>query len=76
LGIPVTIKGYSLLEEQIIRIMIDTKPKHSFRCLFRSLEIVTSSAQIHILLAYFFFANEQENFQANVSVRNIKTGNK
>jgi hypothetical protein len=53
IGYSCNCKRLLTLEEQIIIIMVDTKPNHSFRCLFRRLEDVTSSVQIRVFINKF-----------------------
>jgi len=60
------------LQKGIIRIMVGTHPRASCRRLFKKLEILTVPSQYIYSLMSFFIRN-QEKFQTNSSVRNIKT---
>jgi hypothetical protein len=63
------------LQKRIIRIMMGAHPRSSCRRLFKKLEILTVPRQYIYSLMSVFIGN-QEKFQTNSSVHNIKTRNK
>jgi hypothetical protein len=63
------------LQKNIVRLMVDVKPRNSCRSLFKRLEILTLPCEYIFSLLLFIVIN-QDHLQTNSAVHSVNTRNK